>query len=109
MRLCGGAARTKISYKVATVRGLDTVSVGKTSTPTTTIVGQVHKSLYIVEKIDEVPEIEVTHLEVNSLISIFKSNAVVCRFNGFWPKTEDLHNWIHSTWTTDCDYYLCAK
>lgn len=61
------------------------------------------------EKIDEVPEIEVTHHEINSLVLVFKSNAIICRFNGFWPKAEDLHNWIHSTWIDNCDYYLCAK
>jgi hypothetical protein len=29
----------------------------------------------------------------------FRSNALFCRFNGFWPCLADLHSWIASEWT----------
>ena len=38
---------------------------------------------YIVEKLDEVPSIEIKHSEVNSLSYVFQSNAVIYRVNGF--------------------------
>jgi hypothetical protein len=29
----------------------------------------------------------------------FRSNALFCTFNGFWPRLADLHSWIASEWT----------
>lgn len=36
-------------------------------------------------------------------------NVVICRFNGFWPKFDALHQWIFSTWIPNCEIYLCPK
>lgn len=47
--------------------------------------------------------------EVTSLHNDLSKNAVICRFNGFWPKSDALHQWIYSTWTTNCEIYLCPK
>ena len=39
----------------------------------------------------------------------FKSKAFICRFNGLWPQSEDLHQWIYSSWTKNCEIILCSK
>lgn len=48
-------------------------------------------------------------LEVTSLHSDLSKTAVICRFNGFWPKLDALHQWIYTTWTTNYEMYLCPK
>jgi hypothetical protein len=29
----------------------------------------------------------------------YRSHAIVCRFNGLWPRLADLHSWISSEWS----------
>jgi len=64
---------------------------------------------YIVEKLDDIPALEVKITEVKNLFNTLQSQALICRFNGFWPRSADLHNWIHSNWTTSCQVLLCSK
>jgi len=64
---------------------------------------------YIVEKLDDIPALEVKISEVKNLFNTLQTHALVCRFNGFWPRSIDLHNWIHSNWTTSCQVLLCSK
>lgn len=51
--------------------------------------------------------------EVKDLYLDLFSHSVVCRFNGYWPKSGDLHHWmhhwIHTTWTPNCEIHLCPK
>lgn len=47
--------------------------------------------------------------EVTNLHTELSKNVVICRFNGFWPKSDALHQWIYSYWTSDCDIHLCSK
>jgi len=64
---------------------------------------------YIVEKLDEIPALEVKTTEVKNLFNTLQTHALVCRFNGFWPRSVDLHNWVYSNWTTRCQVLLCSK
>jgi len=64
---------------------------------------------YIVEKLDDIPALEVKITEVKNLINTLQTHAIICRFNGFWPRSLDLHNWIHTNWTTSCQVLLCSK
>ena len=64
---------------------------------------------YIVEKPDDIPSLEVKNQEVTKLFSILQTHALICRFNGFWPSSYDLHNWIYTNWTTNCQILLCSK
>jgi len=64
---------------------------------------------YIVEKLDDIPALEVKITEVKNLFNTLQKHALICRFNGFWPRSFDLHNWIHSNWTTSCQVLLCSK
>eukprot|EP00253_Pinus_taeda_P034064 PITA_34064 len=47
--------------------------------------------------------------EVKSIFSDLEKKAIICRFNGFWPKTEALYQWIHTVWTKNCQIHLCLK
>lgn len=66
-------------------------------------------SPFIVDKSDKVPKMEIKNTEVNRLFRTCKSKAIIYWFNGFWPWLEDLDQWIHTNWTTNCEYYLCSK
>jgi hypothetical protein len=56
-------------------------------------------SPYIVEKIEEVPSLEITEPEIKESPTFYEDCEVFCRFNGFWPPTTDLYKWIHLNWT----------
>ncbi len=56
-----------------------------------------------------VPTLEVKITEVKNLFNTLQTHALIFRFNGFWPRSYDLHNWIHSNWTTSCQVLLCSK
>jgi len=62
-----------------------------------------------VEQKSQIPALTVSLPEVNELYSDFYTKAVICRFNGFWPKSDALHQWIFSTWTPNCQIHLCSK
>lgn len=64
---------------------------------------------YIVDQTPEIPSISLDLPEVKCIFSDFENKAVICRFNGFWPKTEALYQWIHTVWTKDCQIHLCSK
>jgi len=64
---------------------------------------------YIVEKLDDIPALEVKNTEVKNLFNTLQTHALVCRFNGYWPRSFDLHNWISSNWTKSCQVLLCSK
>jgi len=64
---------------------------------------------YIVEQKTESPTLQVTMPEVTSLHTDLSNNVVICRFNGFWPKSDALHQWIFSTWTSNCEIFVCPK
>jgi len=64
---------------------------------------------YIVERLDEIPSLEVKNPEVKELFSTLQTHALICRFNGYWPRSYDLHKWIYTNWTIDCQILLCSK
>jgi hypothetical protein len=35
--------------------------------------------------------------------------VVVCHFNGYSPPTSDLHKWIHSNYSNNCEVCLYSK
>jgi len=82
-----------------------------TANPTSTTVptSSAQPRPYIVEKLDEIPSLEVKNSEVKKLFSTLQTHALICRFNGFWPRSYDLHNWIYSNWTNNCQILLCSK
>lgn len=68
-----------------------------------------HTGQYIVDQIPESPSIALDLPEVQCIFSNLEKKAVICRFNGFWPKTEALYEWIHTIWTKNCQIHLCSK
>lgn len=63
---------------------------GKKQVPDSSLPGS-----YIVEKTENIPELAVEIPEVTGLFDALQTKAVICQFNGFWPKLEELHAWIH--------------
>eukprot|EP00253_Pinus_taeda_P021779 PITA_21779 len=64
---------------------------------------------YIVEQKPENPALTIEMPEVKDLYSGLFSHSVIYRFNGYWPKSGDLHHWIHTTWTPNYEIYLFPK
>eukprot|EP00253_Pinus_taeda_P003030 PITA_03030 len=57
----------------------------------------------------QTPVLTIALPDINKFYIDFSTKVVICRFNGFWPKTNALQQWIYSTWTTNCDIHLCSK
>lgn len=106
LRLRGGSSGTSSkntgSFRDA-VKGKGEKMKNKAA-PTTELPGP-----YIVEQKPESPTLQVTMSEVTDLHTDLSNTTVICRFNGFWPKSDALHQWIYSTWTPNCEIYLCPK
>ena len=62
-----------------------------------------------VGKLESTPVLEIKNEQVKGLFSSLQAEAVICRFNGFWPKSHDIHAWIFQNWTTNCQILLCSK
>jgi len=77
---------------------------GKESTAVNVPPGQ-----YIVDQVPESPSISLDLPEVKYIFSDLQKNVVICRFNGFWPRTDALYQWIHTVWTKNCQIHLCSK
>jgi len=50
---------------------------------------------YIVEKMEKSPDLSIEIPEVSDLFNILQTKAIICRFNGYWPKSEELSEWIY--------------
>jgi len=64
---------------------------------------------YIVKETIQNLALSIAIPKVNEIHNDYLSKAVICRFNGFWPKLEALSQWIYSIWTKNCDIHLCSK
>jgi len=64
---------------------------------------------YIVDQMPENPSVSLDIPEVKCLFTDLQNNAVICRFNGFWPKTDALYQWVHTVWAKNCRIHLCSK
>lgn len=64
---------------------------------------------YLVEQMEKAPDMSVNLSEVSGLFIALQTTNLICRFNGFWPKSKDLHQWIFTNWTNKCDICLCSK
>lgn len=104
MRLQGGAkssgtsSQSKGSFKEA-MKGKGENTIAVTEPP----------RQYIVDQIPEIPSISIHIPEVNNIYLELQKYAVICRFNGFWPRTDVLYQWIHLVWTKNCEIYLYPK
>ena len=65
--------------------------------------------LFLVDKSEDIPSISLSHSGVENRFQIFSESALICRFNGLWPRIADLYQWVHSSWTKKCKIFLCSK
>lgn len=64
---------------------------------------------YIVEQLNHTPEYNIDTPEADEHCTIYERQAIICRFNCFWPKPADLFHWIFTNWTIQCEIHLCSK
>lgn len=81
---------------------------GKSSSTTPQQVGT-EPSPYIVEQLNYTPELTIDTTKAEEVRNIYERQALICRFNGFWPKPNDLFHWIFTKWSLNCDVMLCSK
>lgn len=66
-------------------------------------------SPYIVEQMQQTPELIIHTAEAEKVCCSYEKLAIICRFNRFWPKPLDLFHWIFTKWSMDCEIHLCSK
>lgn len=49
------------------------------------------------------------HPTMDRQYKLFAELGIICRFNGLWPCTTDLYQWVHSNWTNNCKVLFCSK
>ena len=64
---------------------------------------------YIVEQSTQPLCVEMEAPIIKELYEAYTERAIICRFNGFWPKTEQLQQCIHQNWSTSIEISMCAK
>lgn len=64
---------------------------------------------YIVEQKPESPMLTISLPEVTDIYTDLMHNAIICIFNGYWPKADALHQWVFTSWSSKCEIYLCPK
>jgi len=64
---------------------------------------------FLVDKLEEVPIVEIYHPDLADDLQKFAERAIICKFNGLWPRTKDLYAWIHDNWTHHCKVCFCSK
>lgn len=55
---------------------------------------------FLVDKIEEVPSVEITHEDLATQLQEFAERAIICRFNGLWPRSRDLGISMHGSMQT---------
>ena len=53
--------------------------------------------------------LEMVDPTIENIFLAYSSKALVCIFNGFWFKTNQLYQWIHTNWSSSYDISLCTK
>ena len=66
-------------------------------------------SPYIVEKLNHALELSIDILDTDEHRTTYEAQAIICRFNYFWPKPMELFHWIFTKWTMDCEIHLYSK
>ena len=58
------------------------------------------------------PTVQVVQASLDEAFK-FSESALICRFNGFWPRLSALHNWISEVWkpviSDEINIYPCAR
>jgi len=64
---------------------------------------------FLVDKLEEVPSVEISVPDLVDNTQKFAETTIICRFNGLWPRSKDLYDWINDNWTHRCKVYFCEK
>lgn len=58
---------------------------------------------------EKVLDMTINLTKVSGIFTTFKYIALICRFNGFWPKLQDLNQYFFTILTNNYDIYLCSE
>lgn len=61
------------------------------------------------EQLNHTPEYNIDTPEIDEHYTRYERQAIICRFNYFWPKLVDLFLSIFTNSTTQCEIHLCSK
>ncbi|KAH9325649.1 hypothetical protein KI387_005827, partial [Taxus chinensis] len=64
---------------------------------------------YLVDLAEDIPSLTIENPEVEEYFKKLTRDAVVVRFNGFWPSSTALYQWVYKNWTNKCEISLCSK
>jgi len=91
LHLRGGAIGQLSSVTAFSYKDAVHAQMPKNTTPPT----QAPKP-FLVDKLEETPSIEIMHPLLDGQFQLYAEHSIICRFNGLWPHTADLYQWIHS-------------
>lgn len=64
---------------------------------------------YIVDQLGQTLALNFDSTGLKEFVKSYETQALICRFNNFWPKPMDLFHWIFTNWIMECDIHLCSK
>lgn len=64
---------------------------------------------FLVDKMEEVLSIDISHPDLADQLQKYAKVAIICRFNGLWPRTKDLYEWIYANWTHNWTIIFFSK
>ena len=64
---------------------------------------------FLVDKTEDIATIEISHPSLDNQIQLNEEKAIISRFNGLWPRSTNLYQWIHSTWTNNTKVFFYSK
>jgi hypothetical protein len=66
-------------------------------------------STFIVEQSAEPPTTEVEDPHVYGSEFLYQKKSLIRHFNGLWPSTSTLREWVNKTWSSGHELFFCSK
>ncbi|KAH9290544.1 hypothetical protein KI387_034661, partial [Taxus chinensis] len=60
---------------------------------------QAGKQPYLVDLVEEAVEVEIINPTVDAYFKTMSEDAIIGRFNGLWPSSSALYQWVFENWT----------
>ncbi|KAH9308073.1 hypothetical protein KI387_035984, partial [Taxus chinensis] len=64
---------------------------------------------YLVDLVEEIPALEIKNPEVEEYYHCLTRDVVIEHFNGRWPSSTELYQWVFENWYNKCEISFCSK
>jgi hypothetical protein len=107
-RLRGGVPSSThpSSYKHVVKKGISAPSGSKAKNSGAK---ELFGSTFIVDQSTEPPTVDVEYPHIYESSFIYQEKSIICRFNGLWPSTYVLREWVNKTRSPGHELFFCSK